>query len=151
MNGRFLGPVWEFLFGWATMTLVLGRLPGPMENRRKLSSLRTIRRITRSFKKLGIPPVSQLQKNSGPVKSKLCSRIPSNGYFLILIEIKFYSPIYLGQETAKGPFGLRVKLPPAHLSTTHDEGFTLSLLMLNVKQRNCECQFLVFKPAFQLA
>ena len=38
-----------------------------------------------------------------------------------------YSPSCLGQETAKGPFGLRVKLPPAHLSTTHDGGFTLSL------------------------
>ena len=27
-------------------------------------------------------------------------------------------------ETAKGPFGLRVKLPPAYLSTTHGGGFT---------------------------
>ena len=41
--------------------------------------------------------------------------------------ITFYSPSCLGQETAKGSFGLRVKLPPAHLSTTHDGGFTLSL------------------------
>ena len=43
------------------------------------------------------------------------------------IVITFYSPSCLGKETAKGPFGLRVKLPPAHLSTTHDGGFTLSL------------------------
>ena len=43
-----------------------------------------------------------------------------------LIVITFYSPSCLGQETAKGPFGLRVKLPPAHLSTTHDGSFTLS-------------------------
>ena len=28
--------------------------------------------------------------------------------------ITFYSPSCLGQETAKGPFGLRVKLPPAY-------------------------------------
>ena len=31
--------------------------------------------------------------------------------------ITIYSPSCLGQETAKGPFGFRVKLPPAHLST----------------------------------
>ena len=60
----------------------------------------------------------------------------------ILIVITFYSPSCLGQETAKGPFGLRVKLPPAHLSITHGGGFTLSLLMLNVKQGSCEYQFL---------
>ena len=44
-----------------------------------------------------------------------------------IIVITFYSPSCLGQETAKGPFGLRVKLPPAHLSTTHGGGFTLVL------------------------
>ena len=46
---------------------------------------------------------------------------------VIVILITFYSPSCLGQETAKGPFGLRVKLPPTHLSTTHDGCFTLSL------------------------
>ena len=51
-----------------------------------------------------------------------------------IFVITFYSPSCLGQETAKGPFDLRVKLPAAHLSTTHGGGFTLSLLMLNVKQ-----------------
>ena len=45
----------------------------------------------------------------------------------IVIVITFYSPSCLGQETAKGPFGLRVKLPPAHLSTTNGGGFTQSL------------------------
>ena len=39
---------------------------------------------------------------------------------LIVIVITFYSPSCLSQETAKGPFGLRVKLPPAHLSITSD-------------------------------
>ena len=33
-----------------------------------------------------------------------------------LIVITFYLPSCLGQETAKEPFGLRVKLSPAHLS-----------------------------------
>ena len=47
--------------------------------------------------------------------------------FKIVVVITFYSPSCLGQETAKEPFGLRVKLPPVHLSTTHDGGFTLSL------------------------
>ena len=41
------------------------------------------------------------------------------------IIITFYSPSCLGQETAKGPFGLRVEPPPAHLFTTHGVGFTL--------------------------
>ena len=62
--------------------------------------------------------------------------------YAIVIVITFYSPSCLGQETAKGAFGLLVKLPPAHLSTTHGGGFTLSLLMLNVKQESCEYQFL---------
>ena len=67
----------------------------------------------------------------------------SNPYHALLVSvITFYLPSCLGQETAKGPFGLRVKLPPAHLSTTHGGGFTLSLLMLNVKQETCEYQFL---------
>ena len=35
-----------------------------------------------------------------------------------VVVITFYSPSWLGQETAKGPFGLRAQLPPAHLSTT---------------------------------
>ena len=38
-----------------------------------------------------------------------------------------YSPRCLGQETAKGPFGLRVQLATAHLSTTYGGGFTPSL------------------------
>ena len=42
------------------------------------------------------------------------------------------------QETAKGPFGLRVKLPPAHLSTTHGGSFTPSFLLLIVKQGSCK-------------
>ena len=61
---------------------------------------------------------------------------------LLIIVITFYSPSCLGQETAKGPFDLRVKLPPAHQSTTHGGGFTLSLLMLNVKQESYKYQFL---------
>ena len=44
-----------------------------------------------------------------------------------VIVITFYSQSFLGLETAKGRFGLRVKLPPAHLSTTHGGGYTLSL------------------------
>ena len=32
----------------------------------------------------------------------------------IVIVITFYSPSWLGQETAKGLFGLRVKLPPVY-------------------------------------
>ena len=46
---------------------------------------------------------------------------------IIAVVITFYSPSCLDQETAKGPFDLQVKLPPAHLSTTHGGGFILSL------------------------
>ena len=40
------------------------------------------------------------------------------------------------------PRELHFWLPPAHLSTTHSGGFTLSLLKLNVKQESCEYQLL---------
>ena len=60
---------------------------------------------------------------------------------LIVIVITFYSPSCPGQETADGPFGLRVKLPPAQLFTTHGRDFILSLLMLNVKLGSCKYQF----------
>ena len=59
-----------------------------------------------------------------------------------IINIHFYSPSCLDQETAKGPFGLRVMLSPAHLSITNGGGFTLALLMLNVKQKSYDYQFL---------
>ena len=65
-----------------------------------------------------------------------------NWLVVILFVDTLYLPSYLGQETAKGPFGLRVKLPLAHLFTTHGGGFTLSLLSLNVKQGSCEYQLL---------
>ena len=61
-------------------------------------------------------------KTSGKICSELRKQVK-----VIVIVITFYSPSCLGQETAKGPFGLRVKLPPAHLSTTHGGGFTQSL------------------------
>ena len=48
-----------------------------------------------------------------------------------------------GRPRGQGrPRGLHFWLPPAHLSTTHSGGFTLSLLKLNVKQESCEYQFL---------
>ena len=42
--------------------------------------------------------------------------------FMSVIVITVYSPSCLGQETVKKPFGLRVKLPPDHLSTTRGGG-----------------------------
>ena len=55
------------------------------------------------------------------------------------MELQFYlySPNCLGQETAKGPFCLRVKLPPVYRG-----GFTLSLFIAECQVRNS--QFLVF-------
>ena len=41
---------------------------------------------------------------------------------------------------SKGTF--RSSIQSAPLSTTHSGGFTLSLLLLNVKQESCEYQFL---------
>ena len=42
-----------------------------------------------------------------------------------------------------GDRAFRVKLPPAHLSTTRGGSFTLSFLMLNVKQGSCEHELFV--------
>ena len=54
----------------------------------------------------------------------------------------FYGPsCHYDQQTIKGSFGHQVKLPPTHLSTTNGGGFTLSFLLLNVKQENCDYQF----------
>ena len=39
----------------------------------------------------------------------------------------FYSPSCFLSGNSEGVFGLRVKLPPAHLFTTHGGGFTVSL------------------------
>ena len=39
-------------------------------------------------------------------------------------------------------FRLSNQVAPAHLSTTHDGGFTLSLFKLNIKQESCEYQLL---------
>ena len=61
----------------------------------------------------------------------------------ITIAITDYWPSCIGQETAKEPCGLGVKLPPADMSFTHKGGFTLSLFIANAKQGSCEDQFLV--------
>ena len=48
--------------------------------------------------------------------------------FRMIINSNYiYLTSCVGQETEKGLFGLPVNLPPAHLSTTHGGGFTLSL------------------------
>ena len=40
----------------------------------------------------------------------------NNQQFTIVIVITFYSPSFLGLETEKEPFGLRVKSPPVYHS-----------------------------------
>ena len=52
-----------------------------------------------------------------------------------VIVITDYLPSCLGQKAAKGPFGLRVKLPPVYQTYC-------PFLLLNVKQGSCEYQFL---------
>ena len=41
------------------------------------------------------------------------------------ISFSHVSPSCFEEETAKIPFGLQVKLPPVHLSTTHIGGSTV--------------------------
>ena len=53
-------------------------------------------------------------------------KVISDRKIFCVIVIVFYSPTCLDQETAKGPFGLQIKLPPTHLSTTRNRGLTLS-------------------------
>ena len=45
------------------------------------------------------------------------------------VVITYYLASCCHQETAKRHFAHRVKLLPAHRSTTHGEGFTLHLLI----------------------
>ena len=63
-----------------------------------------------------------------------------------VIVISFLFSEFLSQETAKGPYSLQSSLSChfVYLFTTLDEGFTLYLLVLNVKQRSCKYQFLWF-------
>ena len=49
--------------------------------------------------------------------------------FVGVIIITVYSPSSLDHETAKGPFGLRIKLPPTHMSTIRGRGVTLCLFI----------------------
>ena len=46
-----------------------------------------------------------------------------------VMVIIFYSSNCLDQKTAMGPFGVRVKLPPAHQPNTHGRGFKLPLFI----------------------
>ena len=71
------------------------------------------------------------------------------GFDKLLLHV--YSPSRFGQETAKGPYCLRVKLPPAHLSNTRIINLKLHTIpfMLNVKQNgeqswSVETTFLFF-------
>ena len=50
----------------------------------------------------------------------------------------------LWPQTAKGPFYLQVKLPLATVCLSQTVGFTLSCIILNVKQRSCQYQILKF-------
>ena len=59
----------------------------------------------------------------------------------MVIVITVYLPRYLGQETTKGPFGFRVKVTSALLSTAYDASFKQPLHLLKVKQKSYEYQF----------
>ena len=45
------------------------------------------------------------------------------------LKLHLYLPSYLGKETAKGPCGRPVKLPPTHQSTTTVEALHGSFLI----------------------
>ena len=53
---------------------------------------------------------------------------------MIVIVITLYSPRYLGQETAKEPFGLLVKLLSVYLSITLGGGFTALSFLIAERQ-----------------
>ena len=62
-------------------------------------------------------PFSGCYFKSSTLRSSLLSQ--SDHTYIIYLHSN------LGQETAKGPYVLQVKLPPALFSTTHGKGFTL--------------------------
>ena len=58
----------------------------------------------------------------------------------MILQLHFIHRVALASRQRKGPF-LAFE-SSSHLSTTHGEGFTLSLLLLIVKHESCEYQFL---------
>ena len=64
---------------------------------------------------------------------------PPLATLLTVVVITFYSPSCLGQETAKRPYGLRVKLPPVY--HTRRRLHIVRWILLNVKQGSCEYEF----------
>ena len=100
-----------------------------------------------------VPKLKYFQKYSYTLRTKIsirykdnlkgkkdisnCVSCVNNDSFKIkkAIVIIFICKVAKKQETLRT---LESKLPLAHLFTTHGGGFTLSLLMLNVKQGSCE-------------
>ena len=68
-------------------------------------------------------------------------------WLFTIIRITYLFTSCLGQETAKGIFGPRVKLPPAHLSSTLGRGFILSLLIAE-RQAEIAMKSIFYSPWF---
>ena len=68
--------------------------------------------------------------------------------FLIVITFLFTQLPWLGNY--EGIFGLRVELPPAHLSTTHSGGFTLSLFIAKHQGEKLSYSFIFYCLRFDL-
>ena len=91
---------------------------------------------------LTIGTVPLKQKWSVKINLWICPSITEcyGFYYATIIAYILYLPSCLVQETAKQAVGPPVKVPPAHLSTTHGGGFALLALTLNIKHKNFERQ-----------
>ena len=70
------------------------------------------------------------------------SYFPSRSYF-IQLQFQFIRLVTLATRQGKKLAAIGSSCSLVQLSTTHDAGFTLCILILNVKQGSCEYQFLV--------
>ena len=107
------------------------KLNKELKNSWKLKSKCTLQKIaTRSFYRVTLRKEEFKRGRTGPLKPAYSAH-----QWPLIFVISFYPPSCFGQETAKKPFGLRVKLPRlVHKSTTHWGVFTMSLFLLNAKQ-----------------
>ena len=70
------------------------------------------------------------------------SYFPSRSHF-IQLQFQFIRLVTLATRQGKKLAAIGSSCSLVQLSTTHDAGFTLCILILNVKQGSCEYQFLV--------
>ena len=113
-----------------------------------LDWLRTISQLITSISQLVLTLLSlcgvwPMMKNTGTNLLNINRKGEGNCNYIFIYQVSL-------AKRQKGPVGLRVKLPHFFLLTTLGGGFTLSHLMLKIKQESCEYQFLKTRLGIEL-